>query len=139
MNFARFKPRPGRCAKFVLGLFGYLFLMVFLFVPCTTTTSSLRTDPHSQVVIRTTHPRNSYIFLPQYLSMKSHPREGRTVRARSFQWSAFMVIIAVLGLFDYAVFCRLLRRTRRPDGGAGPDEEGTGPPGDPSSSFSLFR
>lgn len=139
MNFARFMPRPGRCAKFVLGLFGYLFLMVFLFVPCTTTTSSLRTDPHSQVVIRTTHPRNSYIFLPQYLSMKAHPKEGRTVRARSFQWSAFMIIVALLGLFDYAVFCRLLRRSRRPDGGAGPDETEAGSSSDPPSSLSLFR
>ena len=117
------RPRPGRCAKFVIALFGSLFLLAFLIVPCTTTISSLRTDPYSKVVIRTTHPRNSYIFLPQYLSMISHSKEGQTVRARSFQWSAFMIIIAVLGLFDYAVFCRLLRRTRRP----------------PSSSLSLFR
>lgn len=129
----------GSCAKFVLGLFGYLFLMAFFFIPCTTTTSSLRTDPYSRVVMRTTHPRNSYIFLPQYLSMKSHPREGRTVRARSFQWAAFMIIVAVLGVFDYAIFCRLLRRTRRPAGGAGPGEEGSGPSADSSSSLSLFR
>jgi hypothetical protein len=139
MNFARFKPRPGRCARFVLGVFGPLFLAALFFVPCTTTTSSFRTDPHSQVVIRTTHPRNSYILLPQYVSMKAHPEEGRTVRARSLQWSAFMIIIAVLGLFDYAVFCRLLRRTGRPAGGAGSDEAGSGPPGAPSSSLSLFR
>jgi hypothetical protein len=117
--------RPGPCAKFVLGLFGYLFLMAFIFVPCTTTTSSLRTEPNSQVVMRTTHPRNSYIFLPQYLSMKAHPRKGRTVRARSFQWAVFMIIVAALGLFDYAIFCRLFRRKR--------------PPADvSSSSLSLF-
>jgi hypothetical protein len=112
------KPRPGPCAKFVIALFGSLFLLAFLFVPCTTTTASLRTDPYSKVVIRTTHPRNSHIFLPQYLSMRSHPKEGRTVRARSFEWSAFMIIVAVLGLFDYAVFCRLLRRTRKKPEGA---------------------
>jgi len=35
-----------------------------------------------------------------------------------------MIIVAVLGLIDHAVFCRLLRRTRRPDA---------------SSSLSLFR
>ncbi len=132
----KFRPRP--CAKFVLGLFGSLFLMAFLFVPCTTTTSSLRTDPYSQVVIRTTHPRNSTIFLPQYLSMRSHPREGRTVRARSSQWAAFMIIVAVLGLFDYAIFCRLLRRTRRPTGGPGPGEEEPGSSHDSPSSLSLF-
>lgn len=131
------KPRPRPCTKFVLGLFGYLFLMALVFVPCTTTTSSLRTDPYSQVVMRTTHPRNSYIFLPQYLSMRSHPREGRTVRARSFQWTAFMMIVAVLGLFDYAIFCRLLRRTRRPAGGVRPEDDP--PPSDtPSSSLSLY-
>jgi hypothetical protein len=109
------RPRPGPCAKFVIALFGSLFLLAFLFVPCTTTTSSLRADPIFKVVIRTTHPQNSHIFLLQYLSLRAHPKEGRTVRARSFLWSAFMIIVAVLGLFDYAVFCRLLRRTRRPD------------------------
>jgi hypothetical protein len=133
------RPRPGPCTKFVIALFGGLFLLALLFVPCTTTTSSLRTDPYSKVVIRTTHPRNSYIFLPQYLSMRSHPGEGRTIRARSFQWSAFMIIIVILGLFDYAVFCRLLRRTRQPAGGAGPHEDGAGPPDDSPSSLSLFR
>ncbi len=71
--------------------------------------------------------------------MKSQPREGQTVRVRSFQWSAFMIIVAVLGLFDYAVFCRLLRRTRRPPEGTGPDEADSGSPGDPASSLSLFR
>jgi hypothetical protein len=56
--------------------------------------------------------------------MKSHPREAMTIRVRYFQWSAMMGLVVVLGLFDYAVFCRLLRRTRRPDA---------------SSSLSLFR
>jgi hypothetical protein len=102
------------CAKFVSALFGSLFLLALFFVPCTTTTSSLRTDPNSLVVIKTTYPQNSTIFLPQYLSMKAHPREGRTVHVRSFQWSAYMALIAVMGIFDYAVFCRLLRRKRRP-------------------------
>jgi len=32
-----------------------------------------------------------------------------------------MIIVAVLGLFDYAVFCRLLRRTRKRSEGAGAD------------------
>jgi hypothetical protein len=130
--------KPGRCAKFVLGAFGSLFLTAFLFVPCTTYTSSLRTDPHSQVVIRTTHPRNSYIFLPRVLSMRTDRGEGRAVRVRSLQWSAFMIIVAVLGIFDYAVFCRLMRRSRRTadgeDAGGGPDG-----PGGSSSSLSLFR
>ena len=126
MNSKIPRPRPGPCAKFVIALFGGLFLLAFLFVPCTTTTSSLRTDPYSKVVIRTTRPRNSRIFLPQYLFMSFHPQEGRTVRARSFQWSAFMIIVVVLGLFDYAVFCRLLRRTRKKPEGAGDDEVESG-------------
>jgi hypothetical protein len=117
LNLKIRRPRLGPCTKFVIALFGGLFLLALFFVPCTTTTS--------KVVIRTTHPRNSHIFLPQYLSLRAHPKEGRTVRARSFQWSAFMIIIVILGLFDYAVFCRLLRRTRQPD--------------ESSSSLSLFR
>ena len=122
MNLKIRRPRPGRCARFVIGFFGSLFLLAFLFVPCTTTTSSVRTDPISKVVIRTTHPQNSHIFLPQYLSLRSHPKEGQTVRPRFSQWSALMIIIAVLGLFDYAVCCRLLRRTHKRPEGAGSDD-----------------
>jgi len=139
MNLKMRRPRPGRCAKFVIALFGGLFLLALFFVPCTTTTSSLRTDPYSKVVIRTTHPRNSYIFLPQYLSMRSHPEERMSVHARSFQWSAFMIIVVILGLFDYAAFCRLLRRRRRQAEGAEADDDEGGTPGGSSSSLSLFR
>jgi hypothetical protein len=127
------------CTKFVVALFGFFFLLALFFVPVTTTTSSLRTDPNSLVVIRTTYPRNSTIFLPQYLSMKTHPREGRTVHVRFVHWLAYMALIAVMGIFDYAVFCRLLKRRRRPAEEAGPDEEESGSPGDSSSSLSLFR
>jgi hypothetical protein len=37
-----------------------------------------------------------------------------------------MVIVAVLGVFDYVVFCRFLRRKRRVEGGSGPDSRGAG-------------
>ena len=104
----------GRCGKLVIAFFGSLFLLALLFVPCTTTTSSLRTDPYSGIVIRTTHPRHVHLFLTAYLSMRSHPRQGQGVRVRSTQWVASMAIVAILGVFDYFVFCRLLRQPRRP-------------------------
>jgi hypothetical protein len=99
------------CARIVIALFGSLFLIALLSVPVTTTTSSLRTDPYSRVIIRTTHSRNTRLFLPQYLSMKADPPAGTTIRARTSQWTATIAIVFVLGIFDYLVFCRLLRRT----------------------------
>jgi hypothetical protein len=98
----------------MVAAFGSIFLIALLCVPVTTTTSKLRQDPDSNIVIRTSYPRNSTMFLPRYVSMRAHSREDGTVRARSTQWVATMVIIAVLGIFDYAVFCRLLRRRPRP-------------------------
>jgi len=139
LKLIKLKRRPGPCARIVLAAFGFFFLIALLFVPVTIRTSSLRTDANSQVVIRTTHPRAAHVFLLQYLSLRAHPREGMTVRARSFQWVAFMIVVAVLGLFDYGFFCRLLRRRRRPEEEAGPDEEDPGDSGSSPSSLSLFR
>jgi len=132
------KLRPRPCAKFMLALFGSMFLIALLNVPVTTTTSSLRSDPKSLVVFRTTHPRKAHLFLPQYLSQKAHPREGTTVRARTSQWVGFMAIVALLGLFDYGVFCRLLMKPhRRAEGGADAGED-PGPGEDSSGPLSLF-
>ena len=106
------------CSRIMVAIIGSIFLIALLSVPVTTTTSKLRQGPNSNIVIRTTYPRNSTMFLPQYLSMRAHPREGRTVRARSTQWIATMAIVLVLGIFDYALFCRMLRRRRSgPEGG----------------------
>ncbi len=47
------------------------------------------------------------------LSLRSHPKAGTAVRVRSTQWIATMAIVLALGLFDYAVLCRLLRLGRQ--------------------------
>jgi hypothetical protein len=129
-----------RCAKAVVGIFGCLFLMALIFVPCTTTTTTLRLDPYSRVYLRTTIPKNSYVLLPQYIFQKARAQDREKIHARSFEWAAFMVLIAVLGAFDYLVVCRFFRRSGRRAGPAGredsaaADEDGTGPSG-----FSLLR
>ena len=112
-----------RCARIIVAIFGSLFLIALLSVPVVTTASRLRQDPNSNIVIRTTYPRKTTMFLPQYLSTRAHPREGRTVRVRSTQWVATMAIIVILGLFDYVVFCRMLRRGRRPIEQSGHERE----------------
>jgi hypothetical protein len=103
-----------RCAKLVIILFSCLFLAALLIVPVTTTTSRVRQDAGSNIVIRTSYPRNATMFLPRYLSLRSHPDEGRPVHLRLPQWVVTMAIVAVLGVFDYVIFCRLLRRRRPP-------------------------
>jgi hypothetical protein len=127
------------CAKVVSALFGSFFLIALLSVPVTTTTAKLRQDPDSNIVIRTTYPQNSRMFLSRYLSMKAHSPEGSTVRVRSRAWVATMAIIVVLGVFDGLVFCRLLRRPRRQEGGPGPDVPGASSGQDSTpTGFSLF-
>jgi hypothetical protein len=123
----------------MLALFGSMFLIAFLSVPVTITTASLRSDPKSLVVFRTTHPRKAHLFLPQYLSQRAHPREGTTVRARTPQWVGFMTIVVFLGLFDYGIFCRLILRPRRRTEDGDDGEEGGDASDDPSGPLSLFR
>ena len=105
---------PGPCAKVILAVFGTMFLIALLSVPVTTKSFQLRQDPESNIVTRMTYPRNSTMFLPGYLSAKARSREAGDVRVRSTQWVAAMAIVLVLGVFDYVIFCRLLRRRRRP-------------------------
>jgi len=108
----RMPPRP--CAKLFLMVFGFLFLIALLSVPVTTKTSQLRQDPESHIVFKTTYPRNSTMFLPHYMSARARSSVGTDIHVRSAQWIGTMAIVAVLGVFDYVVFCRLMRRKRRP-------------------------
>jgi len=103
-----------KCDKLVIALFGALFLVALFAVPVTRTTSRLRQDPGSNIVTRTVYPQKATMFLPQYLLLRAHPRQGRPVPLRGGQWAVTMAIVAILGVFDYFVFCRLLRRPRRP-------------------------
>ena len=105
---------PGPCARLFLAVFGSLFLISLLSVPVTTRTFELRQDPGSNVVFKTTYPRNTRMFLPRYLSVRARSAGDGDVRVRSAQWIGTMAIVAVLGIFDYFIFCRLLRRRRRP-------------------------
>jgi hypothetical protein len=114
---------PGPCAKAVMAVFGSFFLLALLSVPVTTTTSRTRQDEGSNLVVRTTYPRETSMFLPQYLSMKAHPPAGTTVRLRPTPWVATMVIVVFLGLVDYVFFCRLLCWGRRREQDSEPDAE----------------
>lgn len=109
------RPDRGPCAKIVAAVFGTMLLVAFLAVPVTTTTARVRQDQGSNLVTRTTYPRKATMFLPQYLSARARARQGRAVELRAAQWAATMGVIAVLGLFDYFVLCRVLRRPRRPE------------------------
>ncbi|MCX6574199.1 MAG: hypothetical protein NTX99_09440 [Candidatus Aminicenantes bacterium] len=106
------KPPARPCAKAVLALFGSLFLIALLAVPVTTRTAQLRQDPSSSLVFKTTFPRKATMFLPSYLAARNNSRDGAAVRVRSAQWIGTMAVIALLGVFDYAVFCRLWKRRR---------------------------
>ena len=127
---------PWPCAKLCLAIFGSLFLIALLSVPVTTRTSELRRDPGSNVVLKTTFPRKARMFLPRYLSARSHARGSEAPRLRSTQWFATLAIIAALGAFDYVLICLVLRPRRRSRGG---DASGESPDEDPPrAGLSLF-
>jgi hypothetical protein len=102
----------GPCARTVIALFGTLFLIVLLAVPVVTTESRLREDPLTKIVTRTTYPRNATWFLPRVLASGGRNGPGQAVRVRTTQWVATLAIVGFLGLLDYGLFCRLLRRRR---------------------------
>jgi hypothetical protein len=112
MSDETLKPPSGPCARAILTIFGSLFLIALLAVPVTTRTARLRQDPSSSVVFKTTYPRKATMFLPSYLSARTRAKDGAAVRVRSAQWIGTMAIIALLGVFDYVVFCRLWKRKR---------------------------
>jgi len=111
------------CTKTVGAVFGTAFLIALLSVPVTTTTFRTRQDEGSNLVVRTTYPREASMFLPQYLSMRARPPAGTTVRLRPTPWVATMAIVVVLGLVDYVFFCRLLCWGRRRAQESEPDAE----------------
>jgi len=112
MSAAAGRSPSGPCAKAVLALFGSLFLIALLAVPVTTRTARLRQDPGSSLVFKTTYPRKATMFLPSYLAAGSRTKDAAAVRVRSAQWIGTMAVIALLGVFDYVVICRLWKRRR---------------------------
>jgi hypothetical protein len=110
-------PGGRACPRTVLTIFGLLFLIALLAVPVVTTESRLREDPVTKIVTRTTFPRNTTMFLPRALTSGGRNDAAGAVRVRAAQWAATLGIVAFLGLLDYGLFCRLLRRRRpgRPD------------------------
>jgi hypothetical protein len=127
-----------RCSKAMAGFFGTLFLIALLFVPCTSSRTSIRLDPYSHLYIRTTIPARAYVFLPQYLALKSRPPDRGKITSLSFQWVASMIVVAVLGIMDYLVFCRFLIRSRR-GSRAGRRSDADREDADGSSGFSPLR
>lgn len=103
----------GPCGRIVAAVFGTVFLVVLLSVPVTTTTSRIRQEEGSHIVVRTTYPVEGTMSLFRVLSLRSHPKAGTAVRVRTTQWIATMGLVLALGLFDYAVLCRLLRLGRQ--------------------------
>lgn len=139
MSAATGRSTSGLCPRAVLAVFGGLFLMALLSVPVTTSTSQLRQDPGSNVVFKTTYPRNSRMFLPSYLAKRGRSTEKSEIHLRSTQWTVTMALVVILGIFDYGVFCGLFRRSRRgkseTGSGSDPEDPGVSPR---SSGLSLF-
>jgi hypothetical protein len=105
-------PPAGPCARTIAAAFGVMALIAFLAVPVVKTELRLREDPVTKMVTRTTFPRQTTMFLPRVLASNERHGPQRTVRVRTTQWLVTLAIVGFLGLLDYGLFCRLLRRRR---------------------------
>jgi hypothetical protein len=84
----------------VAAVFGSAFLIALLSVPVTTTTARLHQDQGSNIVFKTTYPRNTTMFLPRYLSARARSAENGAIRLRSAQWTGTMAVIIVFLLLS---------------------------------------
>jgi hypothetical protein len=129
------------CVRITSGIFGFLFLLAVLFVPCTKTVTTVRPDPSGYFETKTTIRRSATLFLPEYLSRRSRSGRGpETIRMKSLQWTSVMAAVVTLGVLDTALVCLLFRRKKRTADNEGEDENDE--PGEESgggSGFGLLR
>jgi hypothetical protein len=127
------------CVRITAGIFGFLFLLAVLFVPCTKTVTTVRPDPSGYYETKTTVHRSATLFLPEYLAQRSRPGP-EIIRTKSLQWTAAMAVVVILGVFDTALVCLLFRKKRRTaDGGDDAENDGPGEESGGGSGFGLLR
>jgi hypothetical protein len=129
------------CVRITSGIFGFLFLLAVLFVPCTKTVTTVRPDPSGYFETKTTVHTSAYLFLPEYLARRSRSGQGpEAIRTKSLQWTAAMAVVVILGVFDTALVCLLFRKKRRTADGEGDAEnDGPGEESGGGSGFGLLR
>ncbi len=105
------------CTKNIVLIFGILFLLAVLFVPFNSSHVSFELDSRSKDVLKVTQKKSGCIFLPTYLKHRARMDSDEETRdfyhLKSALLAAEIGLILFLGLLDYFLFCRFLRKRRK--------------------------
>lgn len=108
------------CAKNIVLIFGILFLLAVLIVPYNSSHVSFELDSRSKDILKVTKNQSGYIFLPTYLILRARMNSDDETRdfyhLNTVLFAAEIVLILFLGLLDYFLFCRFLRKRRKIEG-----------------------
>ena len=109
-----------RCTRKILLIFGFLLLLVIVFIPYRSTHIKYQIDPHSLASYKITSQKIGYMFVIQYLKLRSQkmsvPQESDpkvdhdSYVLNKILFLAELIIIMVLAPFDYFLFCVILRK-----------------------------
>jgi len=105
------------CSQKILLIFGILLIFVFLLIPYRSTHIKYKVDPHSLVKYKMTTHQSGYMFVFKYLKLKSNKKSvpGTDQDSYFLNKTLFLIeliIIIVLALFDYFIFCFVLRKRK---------------------------
>lgn len=108
------------CAKNIVLIFGILFLLAVLIVPYNSSHVSFELDSRSKDILKVTKNQSGYIFLATYLILRARMNSDDETRdfyhLNTVLFAAEIVLILFLGLLDYFLFCRFLRKRRKIEG-----------------------
>lgn len=106
-----------RCTRKILLIFGSLLIFALLFIPYRSTHIKYQVNPHSFASYKITSHKSGYMFVFKYLKHKSNKKSvpGTDQNSYVLNKALFLieiVIIVVLALIDYFLFCVVLKRKK---------------------------
>lgn len=105
------------CTRKILLIFGILLIFALLFIPYRSTHIKYQVDPHSFASYKITSHKSGYMFVFKYLKHKPNKKSvpGTDQDSYFLNKTLFLIeliIIIVLGPFDYVLFCIVLRKRK---------------------------
>jgi len=105
------------CTQKILLFFGFLMLLVFLFIPYRSTYIKYKVDPFSLSKYKITSHKSGYLLVFKYFKLKSNKKSvpGTDLDSYAFNKTLFLVeiiILIVLASFDYFLFCIVFRKRK---------------------------
>ena len=112
-----------KCTKNILKIFGSLLILAILFVPYYSTHVKIKNKfgPYSGIKEKTTSKKNGYMFVFQLLKKREVKSDYAEVSYETYSlntkvYITEIAIIIFLAVFDYFIFCILLKKkVRRKD------------------------